>query len=329
MYTCPRPECTVAETGRCLLNNDPAACPERIGIGPDSPSSGDITGKTSQVLEKPSDRPRFPHSLALDANEMRAVTGIRYNYLAGILGPPKAGKTALLVSLYLMAANAKLDGYQIADCRTLMGIDEISRGARRWNEGQAPEEMTIHTELPDERKAGFLHLKLKRKKDDKSLDLLLPDLPGEWTNSMIDHKRTDRLDFLKSADVLWVTIDGAYLAKARQHVVHRTQLLLQRIKGFLLGQSPKIIIVISHLDCGRPEKNSTQAIEDEAKRLGLSLQIVSVASFSDDDTIAPGTGILDLLNATFEAGKNSRSSFWPDRERSDIGRYISRFRSTR
>jgi hypothetical protein len=109
--------------------------------------------------------------------------------LAGILGSPKAGKTALLVSLYLLAANGKLEGYKIADSETMRGIDDISRGARRWNQGQVPEEMTIHTELADERTPGFLHLRLRRLNDGKMLDLLLPDLPGEWSDSLIDHKR--------------------------------------------------------------------------------------------------------------------------------------------
>ena len=225
MLTCLRPECTVAETGRCLLNNDPASCPERTGPPVQTPSLIDINTIAAPPLEKPVERPRFPHSLAFGPEEIRLLTGGRYHFLAGILGSPKAGKTALLVTLYLLAANGKLEGYQIADSQTLMGIDDISRGARRWNQGQGPEEMTIHTESADERTAGFLHLRLKRLNDGKMLDLLLPDLPGEWSDSLIDHKRIDRLSFLKSADVLWLTIDGADLIKSRQQVLHRTQLL--------------------------------------------------------------------------------------------------------
>lgn len=327
MLTCARTECTVAETGRCLLNNDPASCPERTGSVGQSPSLTDISVIATPPLEKPVERPRFPHSLAFSAEELRSPTGGHYHFLAGILGTPRAGKTALLVSLYLLAANGKLEGYQIADSQTLMGIDDISRGTRRWNQGQVPEEMTTHTELADERTAGFLHLRLKRQDDGKMLDLLLPDLPGEWSDSLIDHKRTDRLSFLKSADVLWLTIDGADLVKSRQQVLHRTQLLFQRIKTFLGSEAPKIIVIVSHLDRGEPEERSVKVLKDEAIRQGLDLSIINVASFSDKHAIAPGTGLLDLLKATFEIGAPSRAPFWPDSESPTAGRYILRFRA--
>jgi hypothetical protein len=327
MLTCPRSECTVAETGRCILNNDPATCPERAGLPTQEPALTEIGHASSAPpLEAPAERPRFPHSLSFSPDDIRGVTGGRYHFLAGVLGSPKAGKTALLVSLYLLAANNKLDGYQIADSHTLMGLDEISRGARRWNEGQIPDEMTIHTELADERTPGFLHLRLKRIVDRKVLDLLMPDLPGEWSDALIDHKRIDRLSFLKSSDVLWVTVDGADLVQARQQVLHRTQLLFQRIKKFLGDQSPKILLVISHLDRGEPEVRSVKALHDEADRLGLQLLITNVASFSDVDAVSPGTGLLELLARTFDKATSEETTFWPMNTRSHYGRFIGRFR---
>lgn len=327
MLTCPRSECTVAETGRCILNNDPATCPERTGVPAQESALTEIsTASAAPPLEAPAERPRFPHSLAFGPDDIREITGGRYHFLAGILGSPKAGKTALLVSLYLLAANNKLEGYQIVDSQTLMGLDEISRGAREWNEGQIPDEMTIHTELADERTPGFLHLRLKRISDQKVLDLLMPDLPGEWSDALINHKRTDRLSFLRSADVLWVTVDGADLVQARQQVLHRTQLLFQRIKNFLGNQSPKILLVISHLDRGEPEARSIKALQDEADRLGLPITVRNVASFSDADAIPPGTGLLELLAQTFEGVPVQQPRFWPINARSEEGRFIARFR---
>jgi hypothetical protein len=132
---------------------------------------------------------------------------------------------------------------------------------------------------------------------------------------------------LKSADVLWLTIDGADLVKSRQQVLHRTQLLFQRVKAFLGSQTPKVIVVVSHLDRGEPEERSVKVLKDEAMRHGLDLIIINVASFSDEHTIAPGTGLLDLLKATFEIGASSQAHFWPDSEPPSAGRYISRFRA--
>ena len=57
----------------------------------------------------------------------------RYVRLVAILGEPAAGKTACLVSLYLLLARGRLEGFAFADSTTLRGFEEISRGARRWN----------------------------------------------------------------------------------------------------------------------------------------------------------------------------------------------------
>ena len=59
--------------------------------------------------------------------------GERYVHLVGILGEPNAGKTGCLVSLYLSVTQRCLDGISFADSSTLMGFEEISQGARRWN----------------------------------------------------------------------------------------------------------------------------------------------------------------------------------------------------
>ncbi|MEH2469277.1 hypothetical protein V1281_001472 [Nitrobacteraceae bacterium AZCC 2161] len=84
----------------------------------------------------------------------------RYCTLIGILGDPDSGKTAALVSLYLIASYTQHEGFGFADCRSLMAFNDISQRARHWNEGAPPDQMTVHTEAPDERTAGFLHLRL-------------------------------------------------------------------------------------------------------------------------------------------------------------------------
>jgi len=328
MLTCLRPECTVAETGRCVLNNDPEKCPERTAASAQTSTISGIAAIVAAPLERPVERPRFPHSLAFSSEDIRSLTGSRYHFLVGVLGSPKAGKTALIVSLYLLVASGKLKGYEIADCQTLMGIDDISRGARRWNQGQLPEEITIHTELADERTAGFLHLRLRCSDGSGLFDLLVPDLPGEWSDALVNHNRTDRLSFLKSADVLWLTIDGSDLRASRQQVLHRTQLLFQRVKKFLGRSTPKILVVISHLDGGEPEERSITVLKEEAARNEIDVSIMNVASFSDEPSVSPGAGLIELITATVAANGQTTTDFWPDSERPSGGRHILRFRST-
>src|SRR4029077_3525643 len=127
-----------------------------------------------------------------------------------------AGKTAALVSLYLLASRAQLRGFGFADSRTLMAFNEISQGALDWNEGKLPDQLTQHTELADDRTAGFLHLRLRHEESEETCDFLLPDLPGEWTTSFVDKDRNDRLQFLKRADVIWLMMDGAQLRDTSQ-----------------------------------------------------------------------------------------------------------------
>lgn len=111
-----------------------------------------------------------------------------------------------------MVANAALNGWTFADSKSLMGFEEIARGARDWNEGSPPDQMTMHTEMTDDRRAGFLHLRLVRKSDGRRVDLALPDLPGEWTTKLVTSAQSDRLEFMKAAEVTWIVLDGRTLA---------------------------------------------------------------------------------------------------------------------
>lgn len=330
---CARPECTVAQTGRCVLNNDPATCPERQKPSVGSAQALEVSAIAAPALSAPVERARFPHSLTLSPSEVSEFSGKRYQYLVGVLGAPDAGKTAVLVSLYLLLANGKLTDYRFADSKTLMAFDEISRGARQWNQGEPPKQMTSHTELVDERVPGFLHLSMQCLVDGNRYDVILPDLPGEWSDGLIDHNRVDRLSFFKSADVLWLTLDGKQLRdpKLRQQTLHRAQLLMQRISDLLSPHIPPVFVVLSHRDMGEPEQRSVQALQREAERFGIRLVIVNVASFSDDPAVAPGTGIVDLINLTLNGGDQNQDvvlEAWPDQAPDTSLRYVMRFRQS-
>ena len=325
---CSRAECTVGETGICVLNNDPATCSQRIGSRSTTP------GKTPDGLAPPSlvvpaERPRFSHSYALSPDDLAHYTTKRYHHLIGILGAPNAGKTAILVSLYLLLANNRLEGYEFADSYSMMAFDEISRGARRWNEGNLPEQLTSHTELPDDRTPGFLHLRIRRSVDGRLFDLILPDLPGEWSDTFIDHDRADRLAFLKGADCIWVTINGTELSqpKMRQQVLHRAHLLFQRLSKLLPPPMPPVFVIISHHDLGDPEVRSIASIEAEAKRYGLLVKAINVASFSENNDVLPGSGIGELVTLCLARSSSvDERAFWPSPLAQNATRFVLRFR---
>ena len=289
---CVTQDCTVADTGTCLLSNDPASCPHRR-------AADDKEAQATTEIELPS-RVAFSSSRACTLSDARGLMAERYVHLVGILGEPNAGKTGCLVSLYLSLGQRCLDGLAFADSRTLMGFEEISQGARRWNEGRIPEQFTDHTVLPDDRTAGFLHIRLARVHQEKSVDLLCSDLPGEWTTELIDENRVDRLQFLKRADVIWLVVDGTETTALdrRQVCLQRTKLAIGRLGSFL-ARGRRLIVVITRLDEKAPEDEVVQEICAEGIRCGFDTESVAVASFSKDGSeITPGTGIGRLIELT-------------------------------
>lgn len=323
---CRQENCTVAETGVCLLNNAPATCPN-YSVEEDGATTHDVTETLTPPLMEPPKNPRFPLSLAMTPTQTRELMGGRYCRLVGILGAPDAGKTASLVSLYLLVARDKLSGFTFADSRSLMAFDDISQGARRWNEGHPPEQLTTHTELVDDRSAGFLHLRLRPAGHEAAVDLLLPDLPGEWSTALVDNTRVDRLEFLKRADVVWLMVDGRQLSDppTRQLALHRTKLLMQRLVSIVMP-SPQAILVVTRLDQGEPDQVAIDILHDEARAIGLSLEVVSIASFAEG-AVAPGTGIADLI-AMSTRSVRATPAFWPDTADMAVGtRAMMRFPS--
>lgn len=305
---CRQDNCTVGETGTCLLNNDPTTCPHRVTT--EGKGSLDVAAEVAP-LHEPARNPSFPLSLTLTPALVRELMATRYCLLIGILGAPDAGKTAALVSLYLLLARNHLPGFSFADSRSLMAFDEISHGARRWNEGKLPDQLTAHTQMKDDRSAGFLHLRLKPD-GLEPVDLLLPDLPGEWTTALVDNGRADRLSFLKGADVIWLMVDGRQLSQAhtRQWAMHRTKLLMQRLAS-LLAPSVPMILVVTRRDQATTDRGTLDELSSEAAVLRLNISIVEIASFAGQGGVAPGTGIRDLVQASIRPA-NVAPAFWPE-----------------
>lgn len=311
--------CTVSETGTCALERDPATCEHRLTViqpvasDEDTFPAPETEGIGAPVLEQPSGNASFPSSRTLGPNIVSDMMGSRYVTVVGILGDPNAGKTACLASLYLMVANAQLEGWTFADSRSLMAFEDISRGARDWDAGQPPEQMTLHTEMSDDRHPGFLHLRLVRKTDGYRLDLALPDLPGEWTTQLVETSRSDRFEFMKAAQTIWFMVDGRALSskERRQGAILRVGQLAERLKTMFDGHVPRLIIVVTHRDAGPIPESASNRLTTELARRQVVATIVTVASFSDDAAMRPGFGIAELVDATTR-DIAAVPTFWPD-----------------
>lgn len=314
---CPQENCTVGTTGKCLLNHEPAeSCPHYRALTGTLDTSGE-----EELLPEPEQNPTFSSSNTLTEDRLSKIMGGRYCTMVGIVGPPDSGKTAALVSLYLLLSHGRLQGFEYADSHSLMAFDEISRGARRWAGGM-PQQMTPHTELSDDRAAGFLHLRVRATLDNIPIDFLLPDLPGEWSTSMVEESRHDRLAFLARADVIWLMVDGGRLTNptTRQGSIHRTKLYLQRLKEFL-PNLPRVILVVTRADLATASEKTLQAIVNEAALLGVDISVQAISSFSVNGDVPAGSGISELVEAS-RGIPAKMPEFWPPSEDNSVGRAI-------
>ncbi len=254
----------------------------------------------------------------------------KYVTVVGILGDPETGKTASLASLYLLVSNAQLKGWSFADSRSLMAFEEISRGARRWNEGRPPEQMTVHTEMADEREPGFLHLRLRRTSDGRCVDLALPDLPGEWTKSLVRTARSDRLAFMSAADAIWIFLDGRKLIDRvqRQGVISRLGQLAGRIADLGPGATPPLMLAVTHRDAGDIDHVVRGRLDAELAKHGVAASVFTIAPFSDTEAMPAGTGIAELIDATVNQG-GERPAFWPSSDPGGTSRSFLAWRRNR
>ena len=325
---CQTVGCTVGETGVCLLNNDLETCEFRTPNDATTPESSGSSGEdlgVPPVLETPEDKPVLWDNLPLEVGELGDYLGSRRCLLVGIVGTPAAGKTAALVSMYLRLGHGTLEGFQYAESTRLIAFEEISQGARVWS-SPAPDAMTARTIAGGRRVAGFLHLRLKRLETDSLLDLLIPDLPGEWSDTLIDSNRTEGLGFLVATHVIWVFVNGAEVRDnaTRMHTLSRTKQLLRRVAAMLGEGCPPLKIVVTHSDAGPLPQFTSSRLKQMADELSLSSDIIEIASFSGNEQIQAGSGISDLIVKSIPTAPAAGIE-WPDASGETTGRFMNRY----
>lgn len=308
MRGCTTENCTVALTGICVRGRDAETCPDRdlaespetiapTQTPPSSPDAGDFS-KLSDLHSAPDKAQLYP-GLELGLEDARRLDARDRCHLIGILGAPDSGKTAALVSLYLLLARGRLKTYRFGNSRSIMAFEQLARGSRRWEEGKIPAQLTGHTKLEDPRSPGFLHLRLRRQSDESKVDLLLPDLPGEWTDELIENEEYERLQFLQSARVIWLMIDGIILADPdrRKDPIGRAKILLARLAKFIPLNIPLVLVVSRQDRAGVIPKGTLDGVLQKALEVGFGTPaIMEIASFSEEpESVPPGSGIESLL----------------------------------
>lgn len=245
----------------------------------------------------------FYSGLELGISDASEIMAGHYAHLIGILGSWNAGKTCLLSSLYLQAAQGALDpGYQFAGSRTLQGFEDRSRLVRRWSGDVLPKALADHTPIPATRSPALMHISFYDPAIARRYELLLTDLPGEWTKQLIDRAdAAERFSFLHRADGVLIVIDAPLLFSEEQHVeIRRTKMLLQRLADAVqLDRQTPLIFVLSK--CDKVQMQRPPCVDELltcASNLGYKPDLIMTAAFSEcPDKFKNGAGITEMLRA--------------------------------
>jgi hypothetical protein len=299
-YSCPRADCTVAVTGKCLLSHVPVeTCPHVRVDALDVP-----------IQEPEQQRETFPAGLVYHGNELglqqaSELFAARYGHLIGVLGAYDTGKTCLLCSLYLLASCGDLrPSRMFAGSMTLPGFENRLRLLRKWVGPGLPEQLVDHTLAADPRQPGLLHIALKGTAPTPALhDLFFTDLPGEWTTDLI--KRADvaeRFRFLKRADGLVITLHAPRLLapETKNSQIQSARILLQRLRDSVgVAQTIPIVLAITRCDLAGPTvPPAVYPIVEFARDLGfINVSHMPIAAFSDRAEVPSGMGVASLLDA--------------------------------
>lgn len=235
-YRCRRPDCTLPHGGRCaLINQYPnplADCVELWRV--ESETAGeDVVAKADSVEDRTTTEaasldPAVEADAApwggrhLDLLEADNLLRRSLARVICVLGPHGAGKTCLLASFFLQLATGQRHSfpYRFASSRTLYGFNDLIERANRWT-GREGEEIVGHTPKErTERPGQFLHLGFRPADphDQRHVDVLLSDVPGEWISDWTLHaeeEATARVNFIQRCDGVVVVVDAAVLMEPK------------------------------------------------------------------------------------------------------------------
>jgi len=302
VFTCSKQDCTFAITGTCVESiDDPTRKCPNLKVA-DSLSESDesfANEEGSHAIKKP---PRhFPTGLELGMFDAAKLMRSRYTRVIGVLGQAEAGKTCLFTSLYLQLTGRHLcPRYRFAGSDTLIGFEQRARHLRDWAQGGVSEQVVDRTYLGNSRSPAFLHLTLQEESGARH-DLLLPDLPGEWTTRLLsDASVAERFGFLRRSDVVLLVLEAPQFANRRTRnnaLTDATHLLSRLSNDIRVPTSIPLVLAVTKCDeTGGAAPQEVQQIANLAAGHGYSASTVPLAVFPRNGATVPlGFGIEALV----------------------------------
>ena len=174
MYKCNNPECGIADGISCekgyLHMTD---CEDFIKS---DETDGQLVEDTSKSAYKV-----FWSGTHLGFKGLQKLSDVRKPLIIGIVGPAEAGKSTILLSLYLqILSGKKLKFGDFWASYTLESWEALAKNSRFASPLSSPD-FPPRTPRGDARTPGFLHLSF-RNENDVIRDVIFIDAPGEWFN---------------------------------------------------------------------------------------------------------------------------------------------------
>ncbi|RJF86112.1 TRAFAC clade GTPase domain-containing protein [Sphingomonas cavernae] len=311
--------CTIVEFGVCARTGEQASCEqatlETVLDTEETPPIAEevvvvptqLTPQAEEIFLEGGGDTGLYSGEELGVEELWALIDEMPSRVISILGEQDAGKTCLLVCLYLMIMSGDLEeaGYLFAGSKTLPGFESRARSGRRWAEVK-PDRMSTRTTLGEGRGGGFMHLDLLEIEGRIRHRLLMSDIPGEWTNNLIDSAaKSDRLSFVLHSDAILITIDGRKLSGIPRFAeVEKNNTLIDRLASMVGARKPPIRILATRADLlGTEPPPGLAEIVDYAVAQGFDCEGKMLATYSGDENVPSGTGVIELLRLLLENSK--------------------------
>jgi Double-GTPase 2 len=310
--TCEKADCTVATTGTCLLSQpNPSECPHyRAKSASPASQAQEVKPQESEPEPPPVDLSAtarrasrtFHAGIELGTVDAADIMKSRYGHVIAVLGSTDVGKTCFLCSLYLMASNAMLpSGYLFAGSQSLQAFEDRARGLREWKDGKLAKQLVDHTHL-DTRQPSLLHLGLREASGERRrFDLLLTDLPGEWTDNLVKKaSAADAFKFLARADGIIVVVDGKLLmADETRHAVQQEMIyFVDRLAG-TVGVSkvtPFVLWVSKSDEIDKLVPPAATELAAHIEQHGYHVTVISAAAFSRSPAkVENGMGVFNAI----------------------------------
>jgi hypothetical protein len=338
---CTNPDCGLPQGGRCAqaatIEDPLRACPDLVrdpeAAAPESTQAAEqVTDSSGGTPQESEPAPWSGRHLTLaDAGRVMGSSPCR---VITIVGPYDSGKTSFLTSVFLQMANGGARStfdYAFAGSSSLHGLSTLAKQADKYR-GAPGEQVVDHTTYDEPDDAGmFLHFALRprNRADERVVNLLLSDIPGEWFDNYAaneDERARRRLPFLPRCDGFIVLADSAaLLADGGQKIDDRTMRVLRRLSKNLAEweRAVPVVLLLSKYDqvwshVGDPPtgedafvpanwgklglrlRRSLGAMEDLKKRDGTAVRVMAISAVPRPLDQGQPIGVIDPLAWMFE-----------------------------